>query len=200
MNLRMAIIPVLAMLLLVGALAAACSSDDDADTGDSDPTATAIEPADDGDADGDGDDDGNSGGASGSGNATLTIGDESWSFDDIFCAFSPEESRNDRVSFTLSAFGETVEGVRMQLDATIQDPDEQGRYEGEGVIHSVSLDDVEDFENPTVSWTALTGFFSVSDSPIQVDGKNVTAEATFDDGRTDDTIEEVAGNLVATCP
>ena len=197
MSLRLTILPVLAMLLLIGALAAACSSDDDGDTGDTDPTATATESADDGDGDGG---DGGSGGGGGSGSATLTVDEESWSFEGIFCAFSPEEAGNDRVSFTMSATGETAEGVRTQLDATIQDPDEQGRYEGEGVIHSVSLNDVEDFENPAVAWSALTGLFGEGEWTIQVDGKSVTAEATFDDERTDDQIEEVAGSLVGTCP
>jgi hypothetical protein len=135
---------------------------------------------------------------SGSGSATLTIGDESWSFDDIFCAFSPDEARNERVSFTLSAFGKTAEGVRIQLDATIQDPSREGRYDGEDVIKSVTLDDAEDFENPSVQWTSISGFGTV-ELDFQVDGKNVTVDAAFDDGRTDE-IETIAGALIATCP
>jgi len=191
------------MLLVFGVLIAACSSDGDDGGNDGDGAdatepangGDATEPADDGDGDGGGD-----GGSPGSGNATLTIGDESWSFDDVFCAFSPEESRNDRVSFTLAAFGETAEGVRIQLDATIQDPDEEGRYKGQGVIFSVSLDDVEDFENPSLGWLLLTGFFSEVDPVILVDGKNVTVDTIFDDALTDDVIEEVPGTLRATCP
>jgi len=130
----------------------------------------------------------------------LTVGDDSWSFDDVFCAFSPEEARNDRVSFTLAAFGETAEGVRIQLDATIQDPDEEGRYKGQGVIFSVSLDDVEDFENPALGWLLLTGFFSEVDPVILVDGKTVTVDTIFDDALTDDVSEEVPGTLRGTCP
>ena len=197
---RFGVLPIAVMLLLFGVLIAACSSDSD-DSGNDGNGADATEPADDGGGDAtEPPDDGDGGGGGGSGSATLTVGDESWSFDDVFCAFSPEESRNDRVSFTLSAFGETAEGVRTQLDATIQDPDEDGRYEGNGVIFSVSLDDVEDFENPSVGWSLLTGFFSEVDPVILVDGKNVTADTIFDDGLTDDVIEEVPGTLRGTCP
>lgn len=136
----------------------------------------------------------------GSGSATLTIGDESWTFTDLFCGFSPEETRNDRVSFTLSAFGESATGARTQLDATIQDTEEQGRYEGDGTIHSVSLNDIEDFDNPSVAWDAVTGIVGGGAFTINVNGKNVSAEAVFDDGRTNDVLEEVAGTLEAVCP
>ena len=204
----MAMPPLLAMLLVFGALAAACSSDDDADTGDSSPDATATEPADDGDGGGsdegdagDGGDDGDDGAGgfgAGSGRATLTIGDESWTFDGVFCAFSPEESQNERVSFTLTSSGESADGVRIFLDATIQDPDRQGRYDGEDVIKTVSLNDVEDFENPSLDWSSISGF-SIAELDFQVSGKNVTVAAAFNDGRTDE-IETVPGTLTATCP
>jgi len=136
---------------------------------------------------------------SGSGSATLTIGAETWTFDDVFCAFSPQESRNDRVSFTLSSFGSSSTGARIQLDATIQDTDEQGRYEGDGTIHSVSLNDVDDFENPSVAWSADSGIVAAGLN-IEVDGKSVRAEGAFDDQRTDLELEEVPGTLEATCP
>ncbi len=54
------------------------------------------------------------------GSATLTIGDQTWTFDNYYCAFGPEETGNERVSFSSGAFG-TAEGVRTQLDASIQD-------------------------------------------------------------------------------
>ena len=196
----MGLLPIAVMLLVFGMLIAACTSDDDDGGNDGDGAdatepanggGEATEPADDGDGDG---------GSQGSGSATLAIGNDSWSFDDVFCAFSPEDAGNDRVSFTLSAFGETAEGVRIQLDATIQDPDEAGRYEGNGVIFSVSLDDVEDFANPSVGWLLLTGFFTEVDPVILVDGKTVTVDTIFDDALTDDVIEEVPGTLRGTCP
>ena len=91
------------------------------------------------------------------GSAILIIGDETWMFNDIFCGFTPDETRNSRVSFTLVGFGESTEGRRTQLDATIQGTDNQGRYSGFGVIHSVSLNDIENFENPSVAWEAIFG-------------------------------------------
>lgn len=128
----------------------------------------------------------------------LTIGDESWSFDDVFCAFSPEEAGNARVSFFVSSFGKSSTGARTQLDATIQDPAQEGRYDGENVIKTVSLNDVEDFENPSVDWSSISGF-GIGDLDFQVDGKNVAVSAAFNDGTTDD-IETIPGTLVATCP
>lgn len=203
MKWRLAIIP-LSLVFLFGGLAVACNGDDDG--GETTPAEEPMEQPDEGAAD-----EGEAApaeepmeqpdeGASGGGSATLTIGEETWTFDELFCAFSPEESQNDRVSFTASAFGESASGVRVQLDATIQDPDEQGRYEGDGVIHSLTLNDVEDFENPSLGWEAMSGLIGATDPFIQVDGKNVTAETVFDDQLTDGVIEEVPGTLEATCP
>jgi len=141
-------------------------------------------------------------GDSGSGSATLTIGSESWTVSGVFlsCAFSPEEAGNAGVSFSMSGVTETEEGARLQLDATIQDPEEQGRYQGQGVIHSISIDDVGNFENPAVGWSVLTGAFGPSVDLIQVDGKSVTAEAMFDNQLTDAVVEKTPGTLKGTCP
>jgi len=195
------ILPVAAMLVLFGVLIAACSSDSD-DGGNDGNGTDATEPADDGDGgdatepadDGDGD-----GGSSGSGSATLTIGDESWTFGDVFCAFSQEETFLRSQSFTLSASGETAEGVRIELTAGILDEQEDGRYEGDGVSYAVSVDDVDNSENPTLSWVSLSGLFVEVDPVIQVDGKNVTADTTFQDHVTI-TADEIPGTLQATCP
>ncbi len=209
---RLKYLTVLFAILAFSVAAIACSGGDD---NGGQPATTTETPVDGDDGNGNGDDNGDqpaattetpidggdgngSGNGAGAGNAVLTIGDESWEFDDVFCAFSPEESRNARVSFTLTSFAESSTGARTQLDATIQDPDEQGRYDGENVIKSVSLNDVEDFENPSVAWSSLS-LFSNGETDIQVNGKNVTVEAAFDDDRTDE-IESVSGTLTATCP
>ena len=102
--------------------------------------------------------------------------------------------------FSMSGFATTADGVRFQLDATIQDTEEQGRYKGEGVIHTISIDDIGDFENPAVGWSAVKGLLGDSVDVIQVDGKSVTAETTFDNSLTDDVIEETSGTLEGTCP
>ena len=194
-NLRLGVLPMAAMLLLFSVLTAACSSDvEDAANGGAD--ADASEPALDQGNSGNG----GSGGADesqGSGNATLTIGDESWSFDNVRCGFSQEETFL-RASFHLSAFGETAEGVRIELSAAILDKQEDGRYKGKGVSYVVSLVDAEDDENPTLNWTSITGLFGEVEPVILVEGKNVTADTTFTDYVTI-TGAKIPGTLQATC-
>ena len=150
-----------------------------------------------GDSSSDGGSTGGSGGIGSGGEATLTIGDVVYTFDNYYCASGANETLNDDVPFSSGAFGE-VDGVRVQLDASLYDPSGEGRMEGDGVIHSVTLDDIEDFENPSVSWHAESGFFGAVEFTIQYDGSTVFVEATFDDDRTDE-IEEVPGTLEATC-
>ncbi len=135
-------------------------------------------------------------GPGGGGSATLTIGDMVYEFDNYYCV-SGADTGNSRVSFSSGAMGE-VDGVRVQLDASIQDPSEQGMTEGEGTLHSVTLDDIEDFEDPSVSWAAVTGFVGAPSWVVVSDGSTVTVEAAFDDGTTDE-IEEVPGTLEASC-
>jgi hypothetical protein len=135
---------------------------------------------------------------SGPGTATLAVGEESWSFDAVFCAFSPEEARNARVSFTASVIGE-VDGTRVQLSVDIQDPDEEGRYEGDGVIQSVSINDIEDFEDPSIAYSSTSGFPGMPEWAIEIDGKDITAEPPFDDETTDE-MEQTPGTLSIVCP
>ena len=59
--------------------------------------------------------------------------------------------------------------------------------------HSVSLDDIQDFENPKVGLTAF------GDGFVEVDGKNVRATAEFSD-TTGDDFTMVEGTFEATCP
>jgi hypothetical protein len=174
MKLRFGIMTIAAMLLLVCALISACSSESE-DVGNGD------------------------GGSPGSGSATLTIGDESWSFDEVRCGFSQEETFLPKQSFYLSAFGSTAEGVQIELSATILDEQEDGRYFGNGVSYAVSIVDAEDSESPTFEWVSLTGLFGEVEPVIQVDGKNVTADTSFRDHVTI-TGNEIPGTLRATCP
>lgn len=139
------------------------------------------------------------GGSPGLGSATLTIGDESWSFDDVRCGFSQEETFLRKQSFYLSAFGETADGVRIELSATILDDQENGRYEGDGVSYAIILEDAQDYENPTLSWVSLTGLFGEVEPVIQVDGKNVTADTIFQDHVTISG-DKIPGTLKAACP
>jgi hypothetical protein len=191
-------------------LLAACGDDDDTENGDEVQPAATTATADDGDdsnANGDDEDDSDGGddngqGGGGGGTATLIVGDETYEFTDVLCAFSAEEAQNPDFPFNLSAFGESATGARTQLTADIYDPSGEERTEGEGVTHSITLNDIEDFENPSVGWSAPASFelTGSADPFLQIDGKNVSGESTFDDTLTDDVIEEEPGSLEATCP
>ena len=133
-----------------------------------------------------------SGGGGTGGSMTLTVGEESWSFEDVFCAFSPEEAGNESVSFFVTTIANGL-----QPDASIIDNTGEGRYEGDGVIQSISIHDIEDFENPTVAYSAEN--FITGEPLIFIDGKSITGGGNFDDERTDE-IEEIPGTLEASCP
>lgn len=134
----------------------------------------------------------------GQGSATLIVGSETYEFDNFYCFMGSDNTGNSRVSFSSGAFG-TVDGKRAQLDASIQDVDELDRMDGEGTLHLVSLNDIEDFENQSVAWDAATGFIGAPEWTVVYDGSTVSVDAVFDDMRTDDQ-EEIPGTLRATCP
>lgn len=121
---------------------------------------------------------------SGAGSATLEIDGETYTFDRVLCAFGSEETQRDDTEFVLSAIQDG-----MQLDATIDT-----RFG-----HVVSLDDIEDFENPRVAWSAgdLGSATAGSEEIIHVDGKHVEVEATFTDQTTGTNAD---GTLDAVCP
>lgn len=126
--------------------------------------------------------------ARGGGGATITIGDETWEFDSVLCAVGPAETGREDTEFVLSSIQDGL-----QLDATINT--EFG--------HSISLNDIEDFANPSVSFGftdvgAVTG--GEMQEVIQVDGKDVYAEAAFYDDTSEAFLEEIPGTLIATCP
>lgn len=141
------------------------------------------------------------GGGSGGdrGSATLTIGDETWEFDAFRCAFGHENTQSDVYSFVSDARGQHSNGNSVQMQAAIRDEAGEGRLEGD-VVFEITLDDISDFSNPTVSWLASSQpFFGEGELVISIDGDNLTGEGTFDDGLTDLEQEAVAGTLEATC-
>jgi hypothetical protein len=177
--------------LLLTALA--CGSDDDTGGNGDEPTATAQPDGDEPAATAEPADNGNGGGGFGSGTGTLTIGDETWEITGVGCVFSAEEAGNPDFPFNLAGFGESSTGVPAQLSVDIYDPSGQERLEGDGVTHSISFYDSEDFANPSLSWE------SIEATGITIDGKTIHGEGTFDDGTTDE-FETVPGTMDVSCP
>lgn len=116
--------------------------------------------------------------AVGGGSATLTVGDESWTFNSVLCAIGEEQTRQEGAEFVLSSIQDG-----MQFYVSI---DTFG--------HSVTLDDIEDFQNPSVALEARgPGDF------IKLDGKNASGTGEFVDGTADD-FATTEGSFEATCP
>jgi hypothetical protein len=125
--------------------------------------------------------------ASGGGQAELTVGDDTWTFGSVLCAFGPDEIGQEDAEFVLSAIQDGL-----QLYVSI-----------DGFGHSVTLDDIDDFEDPSVGWSAGGPVAAMAGDPeefVQVDGKQVRAEAEFTDSRDGLSSTTVPGTLEATCP
>lgn len=124
--------------------------------------------------------------AQGGGSATLTVGDETWSFDRVLCAFGEEQIGDEGAEFVLSSLQDGL-----QLYVSI---DRFG--------HSVSLHDIANFEDPSVSLTADRFSVSLTESSpefVALDGNRVEATAPFFDD-TSDEVATVEGTLQADCP
>lgn len=113
----------------------------------------------------------------GGGSATLTVGDQSWTFAPVLCAFGEEQIGQEGAVFNLSSI---QDGMQMYASVDVYG-------------HSVTLDDIRDFENPSVSLS------STGDGFLSIDGKTITGSAEFRDGTTDD-FSTVAGEFSASCP
>lgn len=100
----------------------------------------------------------------GSGAVTLTVGDRTWEFDGFDCAFESSGLLNDGTTLGTNLFGE-VEGVRIQMQIDVYD-------DGDAQF---TMDDIEDFENPSVSYLETT------DITVDVDGNTITASGDVTD-------------------
>lgn len=127
----------------------------------------------------------------GSGRATLTIGDETWEFEGFVCAIGFANTESEVFSLSTNAFGVHSDGTRVQMQADIWDNSGEDRITGPDLDHSVSLDDIEDFDNPVVSWEMI------NESGIVMDGNKLTAEGLFSDGASGQ--REIPGRLDAEC-
>jgi hypothetical protein len=114
--------------------------------------------------------------------ATLEVGGQTYRFERVFCTVGPEQTGREDTDFVLSA---TQDGVR--LDASINT-----RFG-----HVVTLADTRNRENPRFGWSAGEVELGGAGPFIRIDGKRVSATATFTDGIAGATAE---GTLSAVCP
>ncbi len=126
--------------------------------------------------------------AEGGGGATLTANGQTWEFPSVLCAFGEDQTGQEGSIFNLSAIADGL-----QLYVSIDDS---------GASHSLSLDDITDFENPSVSlsvdpFTAAAA--GASEDFLTLDGKSVSADVVMIDGITGMPTAEPA-QLTATCP
>lgn len=113
----------------------------------------------------------------GGGGFTIAVGDESWTFDSVLCAFGEDQIGQEGAEFVLSSIQDGLQAY-VSID---------------NFGYSVSVDDISDFQNPSVSLSTF------QDATINLDGKNVSGEGLFVDG-TSDSFAEVAGTFSGSCP
>jgi len=116
--------------------------------------------------------------ASGGGSMTLTVGDQSWTFGPVLCAFGPDEIGQEGAEFVLSSI---QDGIQMYVSI-------------DAFGHSVSIKDIEDFQNPSVSLESFD-----REEIISIDGKSFSGSAEFIDNTTE-SFETVPGSFSGTCP
>ena len=124
----------------------------------------------------------------GGGGATFSVNGETWEFPSVLCAFGEDEIGQPGGVFNMSAINDGL-----QLYASIDDS---------GAAHSLSLNDIEDFENPSVSLAMsglVAGAFGVSPEFLTLDGKNVSASVVMVDENTNVPTDAPA-EFTATCP
>ncbi len=113
--------------------------------------------------------------AEGGGHATFTARDETWEFDAVLCTFGEDEIDEDRAEFTLSSL---KDGLQLHLMIS-------------SYGHTMSLTDLTDLENPSVS---LTTMITGTDDFLVLDGKNVTGETVVYDG-SDASLTEIPATV-----
>lgn len=114
----------------------------------------------------------------GGGSATLTVGDETYRFDSVLCAFGEDEIGQEGAEVVVSSL---QDGTQFYVSV-------------DSFGHSVSLNDIENFEDPSVNLSTFG-----ADDFISVDGGTVSGDASFVDG-TSDAFEEIPGSFEVTCP
>ena len=117
--------------------------------------------------------------AEGGGHATFTAGDKAWKFDSVLCAFGEAEIGQKGAEFVLSSI---QDGLQLYLSI-----DSQG--------HSMSLEDVKDFKNPSISLAQADSFVDF----LILKGKNVSGEAEVLDWN-EEPPTKIPATVEAMCP
>jgi hypothetical protein len=136
------------------------------------------------------------GGGGGGGHATLTIGTQTWEFDSFGCAIGLEQTGSQVYSFNSNSIGSPGGGARLQMQAEIRDDSGEGRLEGDGVVYLVYIQDIDDFENPSVYFESSSEYGG--ETTVTISGDQVNATGLFDDMLTDELVL-TEGTLEGTC-
>lgn len=111
-----------------------------------------------------------------SGGIVLTIGDQVWEFPTAQCAFYNAKAGEDGSEWNVS---NVQDGLQVYVYV-------------EGSFEEVTIDDITNGGNPTVSWAAAGDALSLT-----VDGDDIVAEGTFTDNVGGSA--PTAGKLEASC-
>lgn len=138
------------------------------------------------------------------GSATLTItladGDQTWEFDSFGCAFGHEATMSEEYSFSSSSVGGGGTDLNLQMQAEIIDPQSEGRYEGEGVLYLVYINEIS--ADPSLDYVSSTDTRASSlngETVVLIDGDTITATGMFDDATTEGDSTQFPGTLTGRC-
>lgn len=117
--------------------------------------------------------------AHGGGSATLTVGDQTWEFGSVLCAFGEEQIGQEGAEFVLSSLQDGL-----QLYASV-----------DSFGHLVTLDDIENYDDPSVSLQSRAdGDF------LEISGTQVTAQFPVAESESFDPADVQDATLEASCP
>lgn len=115
----------------------------------------------------------------GGGSATLTVGDQSWTFEPLLCAFGEDEIGQEGATFVVSSIQDGTQ-LYLSIDETWG--------------HSAGLNDISDFENPSVSLDSTGPYTNIT-----LDGTSFTGTGEFLDN-TSESFDRLPGTFEGTCP
>jgi hypothetical protein len=181
---------ILACLAALVVLTTACGGDDDDSGALADATATNGDTA--------GSEDGQSAPepadqSSGSGGGTFVVDGKTFDVEVFFCGFTPEETRNDNVPFSMRGGGDD-NGRAFTVDGSIVDLGASGL---ESVSHDLELWYDDDAGNPAYRAGGPPGAPGDAAPEWVIDGKQVSLEGQF---TGPDGADAGLGVLNATCP